>query len=148
MSESLESCAWVPGDGGSRRDWEISDAVCWLSIVNWHELVYIILAVDESDFANIVEIESSSPNSLHLILSESRRLIGNLVDERVKRYFFSIIVCSFVIQVFNLSRIITKDILTDWKGQLSSSECELLGHRSHNSKKGGKVATVLITDCI
>jgi hypothetical protein len=71
MSESLESCAWVPGDGGSRRDWKISDAVCWLSIVNWNKLVNIILTVDKSDFTNIVEIKSSCPNSFDLILSES-----------------------------------------------------------------------------
>lgn len=84
MFESLERCTWLPSDSCSWRDWEILDAVCWVSVVDWHELVHIILSVNKSDFTNIIKIESSCPNSFNLILSEGRLFIGNLVDKRVK----------------------------------------------------------------
>jgi len=121
MCESLESISWLPSDSGSWRDWEVSDAICWVSIANWNKLIYIILTIHKSDFTNILNIKSSCPNSFDLVLSESRILIWNLVDKMVKRHFFSIIEISFIIQVLNSCRIITKDIFSNRKSTFSTS---------------------------
>ena len=97
MCESLESCAWLPSDSCSWRDWKISNIVRWVTIIDWNELVYIILSVNKSDLTDIVKIKSACPNSFDLILSKGRALIGNLVDERVKSHFFPIVEISLVI---------------------------------------------------